>query len=242
MNTMNTADRYKQYFTRDYLMGPNSFRLLDELIRRNPYEVCWDRTLDLGCGMALTSVFLANETPAKSVYAFDLWVNATDNLKRIRELALEDRIIPIHGNALDMPFAQDWFDTIVSVDSYHYFGCREGIFAGRILPFIRRGGSVMIAVPGLKEEPRGEMLTLFETWAEGDDSLCFKTAGWWKELLEKECGKQCELSVMEAECCNEAWEDWFSTGHEYGIRDREFLSQGLDRILNFPLIYVRKEK
>ena len=85
---MNRADRYKQYFTGDYLMGPNSFRLLDELIRRNPYEVCYDRTLDLGCGMALTSVFLARETSAKSVYAFDLWVNATDNLKRIRELSL----------------------------------------------------------------------------------------------------------------------------------------------------------
>ena len=238
---MNRADRYKQYFTGDYLMGPNSFRLLDELIRRNPYEVCYDRTLDLGCGMALTSVFLARETSAKSVYAFDLWVNATDNLKRIRELSLEDRIVPIHGDALDMPFPQDWFDAIVSVDSYHYFGCREGIFAGRILPFIRRGGSVMIAVPGLKEEPRGEMRTLFETWAEGNDSLCFKTASWWKELLEKECGNRCDISVLEAECFNEAWEDWFSTGHEYAIRDREFLSRGLDRILNFALIYVRKD-
>ena len=36
-------------------------------------------------------------------------------------------------------------------------------------------------------------------------------------------------------------EDWFSAGHEYGIRDREFLSRGLDRILNFPLIYVKKK-
>ena len=124
---MNRADHYRQYFTKDYLMGPNSFRLLDELIRRNPYNVRWDRTLDLGCGMALTSVFLANETPAKSVYAFDLWVSATENLKRIRDLSLEDRIVPIHGDALDMPFAQDWFDTVVSVDSYHYFGCKEGV-------------------------------------------------------------------------------------------------------------------
>ena len=238
---MNKLNRYSRYFTKEFLMGPNSFRLLEELLRRNPFVTRFDRTLDLGCGMALTSVFLANETPAKSVYAFDLWVNATDNLKRIRELALEDRIIPIHGDALDMPFAQDWFDAIVSVDSYHYFGCKEGVLAGRILPFLRRGGSVMIVVPGLKEEPRGEMRTLFETWAEGDDSLCFKTAGWWKKLLKKECGKQCEISVMEAECCDEAWEDWFNTGHEYGIRDREFLSQGLDRILNFPLIYVRKK-
>ncbi len=238
---MNRADRYKQYFTKDYLMGPNSFRLLDELIRRNPYDVSYDRTLDLGCGMALTSVFLANETSAKAVYAFDLWISATDNLKRIRDLSLEDRIVPIHGNALDMPFAQTWFDAIVSVDSYHYFGCKEGVFAARILPFVRRGGSVMIAVPGLREEPQGEMRTLFETWAEGDDSLCFKTVSWWKALLEKECKNRCDISVMEAECFDVAWEDWFNTGHEYGIRDREFLSRGLDRILNFVLIYVRKK-
>ncbi len=238
---MNRADRYRKYFTKEYLMGPNSFRLLDELIRRDPYDACYDRTLDMGCGKALTSVFLANETPAKSVYAFDLWVDATDNLKRIRDLSLEDRIIPIHGDALDMPFARDWFDAIVSVDSYHYFGCKEGIFADRILPFIRRGGSIMIAVPGLREDPQGEMRTLFETWAEGGDSLCFKTVDWWKSILEKECGDRCRVSVMEAECCGEAWEDWFNTGHEYGIRDREFLSRGLSRILNFVLIHVRKE-
>ena len=238
---MNRIDHYKQYFTKDCLMGPNSFRLLDELLRRVPFDVCWNRTLDLGCGLALTSVFLANETSAKSVYAFDLWVNATDNLKRIRNLSLEDRVIPIHGNAMDMPFAQGWFDTVVSVDSYHYFGCREGVFADRILPFVRHGGSVMIAVPGLREEPRGELRTLFETWAEGDDALCFKTIGWWKALLEKECGNHCAISVMEAKCFDSAWEDWFNTGHEYGIRDREFLSRGLDRILNFVLIYVRKQ-
>lgn len=35
--------------------------------------------------MALTSVCLADETPAKAVYAFDLWVDASDNLKRIRD-------------------------------------------------------------------------------------------------------------------------------------------------------------
>ena len=238
---MNKLDHYRQYFTKEYLMGPNSFRLLEELLRRNPFETRFDRTLDLGCGMALTSVFLANETPAKSVYAFDLWVNATDNLKRIRSLSLEDRIVPIHGDALDMPFAQDWFDAVVSVDSYHYFGCREGIFAEKILPFVRQDGTVMIAVPGLREEPQGEMRTLFETWAEGDDSLCFRTVAWWKALLEKECGDRCDIAVLEVECVDAAWEDWFNTGHKYGIRDREFLSRGLDRFLNFPLIYVRKK-
>ena len=237
---MSRCEKYSKYFTRDCLMGPNSFRLLDELIRRAPQDTCWDRTLDLGCGMALTSVFMANETPAKQVYAFDLWVSATDNYERIRSLGLENRIVPIHGDAMDMPFAHGFFDAVVSVDAYHYFGCRKGVFAEKILPFVRKGGQAMIAVPGLKEEPEGEMKELFETWAEGDDALCFHTVQWWKELLEAECGDQCDITVTEGECGEEAWEDWFSTGHPYAVRDREFLSKGLDRILNFVYMYVQR--
>ncbi|MBR5382755.1 MAG: class I SAM-dependent methyltransferase, partial [Clostridia bacterium] len=145
---MSNIEKYRKYFTKDYLMGPNSFRLLDELIRRSPDDVCYSRTLDLGCGFALTSIFLANEANAGSVYAFDLWISASENYTRIRDNHLEDRIIPIHGDAMDMPFAHEYFDSIVSVDAYHYFGCREGVFAEKILPFIRKGGYAMIAVPG----------------------------------------------------------------------------------------------
>ena len=82
---MDRCEKYRKYFTRECLMGPNSFRLLDELIRRRPEGVCFDRTLDLGCGYALTSLFIANETDAEHVYAFDLWVPATENYRRIRE-------------------------------------------------------------------------------------------------------------------------------------------------------------
>ena len=221
-------------------MGPNAFRLLEELLRRCPFDADFGLTLDLGCGMALTSAFLALETSARRVCALDLWIDPTDNLQRIRDLQLEDRIIPLRGDALAMPFARDWFSAVVSVDSYHYFGCREGVFAEKILPFVRPGGTVMIAVPGLREEPQGELRTLFETWAEGDDALCFKTVSWWKSTLEKECAGRCTVSVLEAECFSAAWQDWFVSGHEYGLRDRDFLSKGLDRILNFPLIYVRK--
>ena len=87
------------------------------------------RVLDLGCGAALSSLFLANETQADCVWALDLWVSPTDNLQRIRENPLEHKIIPIHGDALALPFAHEYFDTIVSVDTYHYFGCEDNIFA-----------------------------------------------------------------------------------------------------------------
>ena len=237
---MDSIEKYRKYFTKDYLMGPNSFRLLEELIRRAPSDARFHRTLDLGCGFALTSLFIANETDAEQVYAYDLWIPATENYARIRENRLEDRVIPIHGDAMDMPFAHDYFDAIVSVDAYHYFGCREGVFAEKILPFVKKGAYVMIAVPGLKEQPEGERKQLFETWAEGDDAQLFQTAAWWETLLKKECGGSCDVSVKEAECFDAAWQEWFDSGHEYGVRDREFLRRGLDQILSFILIYVRK--
>ena len=46
--------------------------------------------------------------------------------------------------------------------------------------------------------------------------------------------------VKEAECFDIAWKEWFDSGHEYGARDKEFLDKGLDKILNFILIYVKK--
>ena len=220
---------------------------MDELIRRKPSDARFHRTLDLGCGFALTSFFIANETDADYVYAYDLWIPATENYRRIQDNHLEDRVIPIHGDAMELPFSHEYFDAIVSVDAYHYFGCREKVFAEKILPFVKKilpfvkkGGYVMIAVPGLKEQPQGDLKRLFETWAEGDDAQLFKTAAWWEELLKNECGEKCDITVKEAECFDIAWQEWFDTGHEYGIRDRNFLQKGLDRILNFVLIYVRK--
>ena len=46
--------------------------------------------------------------------------------------------------------------------------------------------------------------------------------------------------MKEAECFDLAWQEWFDSEHEFGIRDKEFLQKGLDRILNFILIFVRK--
>ncbi len=238
--SMNHMEKYKQYFTKEYLMGPNSFRLLDELIRRSPGDANYKRTLDLGCGFALTSLFIANETSAESVVALDLWVTASENFAIIKVNHLEDKIIPIHGDALSMPFAEEYFDAIISVDSYHYFGCKKGVFAEKILPFVKRDGYVMIAIPGLKEAPEGELKELFTEWAEGDDAELFQTVTWWETLLKEECDDRCDITVKEAECFDVAWKEWFDTGHEFGLRDKEYLEKGLDKILNFILIYVKK--
>lgn len=49
------------------------------------------RILDMGCGNALTSIFLAKEFGV-TVFANDLWVSPTDNWKRICNEGVENLV------------------------------------------------------------------------------------------------------------------------------------------------------
>lgn len=238
---MRNVENYKKYFTREYMMGPNALRLLSEIVEDNPQATSKGNVLDLGCGAALSSIFLASETGADTVWALDLWVSATENYKRICENGLEHKIIPIHGDALAMPFAEEYFDAVVSVDTYHYFGCEENVFAKKILPFMKKGGYALIVVPGIKEEPQGEMKALMDEWA-GDETYMFKTKEWWAEHIAKNCEEQVEVNVYESSHFDLVWQEWFDSGHEYGARDQEFWERGLRDILNFVMIVVRKNE
>ena len=70
---MKKADKYKELFSKEYLMGPNSMRLLEEMLKKYPLER-GIRVLDLGCGKGLTSLFLAKEADV-TVFATDLWTS-----------------------------------------------------------------------------------------------------------------------------------------------------------------------
>ncbi len=238
---MKNMNNYMKYFTKEYMMGPNALRLLSEIVEDNPQAVSKGNVLDLGCGAALSSVFLANETGADKVWALDLWVSATENYKRICENGLENRIVPIHGDALAMPFAHEYFEAVVSVDTYHYFGCEENVFAERILPFIKKGGYALIVVPGLKEEAQGALKALMDEWA-GDEAYMFKTKDWWAEHIAKGCAEQVEVEVYESVQFDLVWQEWFDSGHEYGIRDREFLEKGLKDVLNFVMMVIERKE
>ena len=112
--------KYDPDWVLDNMMGPNALWLTEALAG------CMDlspamRVLDMGCGTGLSSIFLAKEYGVQ-VWATDLWIDATDNLERIRAAGVEDRVFPIHAEAHALPFADGFFDAMVSVDAYHYFG------------------------------------------------------------------------------------------------------------------------
>jgi SAM-dependent methyltransferase len=141
------------------------------------------RVLDLGCGRAKSSLFLAREFGVH-VWAADLWVPASENWQRIRDAGLEDRVFPIHANARALPFAAEFFDAIVAVDCYSYFGT-DDLYLNYLVRFVKPGGQLGIVGAGLVEEipsPTPEHLRDF--WLQ-DDCWCLHSAGWWRRHWER---------------------------------------------------------
>jgi hypothetical protein len=60
------------------------------------------RVLDLGCGRALSSIFLRKEFEVE-VWAVDLWFSASENLQRIRDADVEHGVYPIHAEQGHFP-------------------------------------------------------------------------------------------------------------------------------------------
>lgn len=233
------SDKYTEFFNKEFLMGPNSLRLLDELLMKSPVSMSRDNTvLDLGCGKGLTSLFLANETGA-TVYADDLWIEAEDNLKRFTEWGIQDFVIPKHEDANELSFEPKMFDAIFSVDAYHYFAGKEGFFQEKILPLVKKGGSVFIAMPGIKEEFEGRQKEVLKDWV-GEDADLFHSCNWWKKMIGENEEME-SVEVWEMENFSLAWDSWLSTNNEYAKGDKVHYDSLIKKYTNFVGIVVKKK-
>ncbi|MBP3655434.1 MAG: class I SAM-dependent methyltransferase [Clostridia bacterium] len=234
------CDRYQSFFTADNLMGPNSVRLLDELLEEYPLRFSPEqRVLDLGCGTGLTSMFMAKETGA-TVYANDLWVKEEENRARFAAWGMADRLIPVHEDATKLRFDRDMFDAMISIDSYHYFAGEEGFFAEKILPYIRPGGTVLIAVPGMKAAYDGQSEALLTPWL-GDEAYMFRGPGFWRRVIgaHEEID---EARTWEMKAFDLPWQEWFATGHRFAIGDMAHYDSLIRPYTAFVGIMVRKRR
>ena len=216
---MNT-ENYKEHINSQMLMGPNSLRILEELINMHPLTLCAnDIVLDLGCGKGLTSLALAKETGAK-IYAADLWVKPEENQKRFDEWGISDSVIAFHEDANKLDFEHDLFSALVSVDAYHYFGTERCFFEEKLLPFMRKGAEVLIGIPGIKDEYASKGKELLSDWL-GDEYYMFKSPAEWKSIIGIHESIE-SVKTWEMSCFDSAWNEWFMSGHEYALGDKRF--------------------
>jgi SAM-dependent methyltransferase len=188
-------------------MGPNVLWLTEWLGEKMDLRPRM-RVLDMGCGKALSSVFLAREFGVQ-VWATDLWISATENWQRIREAGLENQVYPIHAEAHSLPYAEEFFDAIVSMDSYQYYGT-DDLYLNYLRKFVRPGGQIGIVVPGLVrdfEGPVPEHLTRPRKsggsfWA--DECWCFHTTAWWRHFW----ARTGLVDVEVADILRDGWRDW----------------------------------
>jgi cyclopropane fatty-acyl-phospholipid synthase-like methyltransferase len=78
---------------------------------------------------------------------------------------VEDTVFPIHADARQLPFAEEFFDVIVSVDSYHYFGTDVHYLEFYLLKLLKQGGQIGMVSPASPTEiPRPFPEHLDDTW------------------------------------------------------------------------------
>ncbi|MEZ6061014.1 MAG: methyltransferase domain-containing protein [Planctomycetaceae bacterium] len=166
------------------------------------------RVLDLGCGRAVSSIFLAREFGVQ-VWATDLWINASENILRIRDAGLDGQVFPLHVDARALPFAAGFFDAIVCIDAYPYFGT-DDLYLNYLAGFVKPEGRIGIAGAGLMQEFEALPAEFRESWTQ--DLWALHSAAWWRRHWER-------TGIVDIEVADsmpdgwKKWLDWQQTTH-----------------------------
>jgi SAM-dependent methyltransferase len=141
------------------------------------------RVLDLGCGKAGGAIFLAKEYGVQ-VWAVDPDIDPTENWQRICQAGLESQIFPLRANGLSLPFPEQFFDTVITVNSLQFFGTDDLYLRYRLIRFVKPDGQIGIVVPGFYKDFEGDLpANLPEHLKQYWDScaLCsWHSAEWWR--------------------------------------------------------------
>jgi cyclopropane fatty-acyl-phospholipid synthase-like methyltransferase len=189
------------------------------------------RILDLGCGRAMSSIFLHREFGVE-VWATDLWFNATDNLQCVRDAGISEGVHPIHAEAHALPFAAEFFDAIVSIDSFPYYGT-DDTYAHYLARLVKPGGVIAIAGAGLTKEFSGEVPATLRGWWE-PIMACLHTHEWW----QRHWYRSGILEVTYADSMPDAWQHWLQWQRAIAPENRAEI-EALERDRGANLTYVR---
>ena len=189
------------------------------------------RVLDLGCGRAASSIFLRREFGVQ-VWATDLWFNVSENMQRIRDAGVEDGVFPIHADSRQLPFGTEFFDAIVCIDSFYYYGT-DDLYLNYLARFVKPGGQIGIAGAGLVQEIEGPLPEhLCRWWTQ--DLWSLHSASWWRRQWER-------TGIMDidvADTMPDGWQRWLDW-HRVIAPDNELEIDALEADRGSFLGYVR---
>jgi SAM-dependent methyltransferase len=146
--------------------------------------------LDLGCGSAESSLYLADNFQAR-VIAADLWRDPADNARKIESRGHRGDVIPLRLDASKpLPFAEGYFDAILCVNNLNFYGTDIAVI-DRIARHLRKGGMFCSGGECLNEEftpdqvadPPAVYSFAQPVWE--DDFLTSHSPGWWADHIAR---------------------------------------------------------
>ena len=225
------ASRYHPEWVRESIGGgANSLWLSDWLSQALDLQPGM-RVLDLGCGRGASSIFFHREFGVQ-VWATDLWFDADERLLRIRDAGAEGGVVPVHADARDLPFEREFFDLIVSIDSFPYYGT-DDLYLGYLARYLKPGGMLGIAGAGLTREIEGELPSHLRSWWV-PDLWCLHSASWWRRHWERTG----IVDVTAADTMPDGWRRWLDW-HRAIAPDNAVEIDALDADHGRTLGYVR---
>ena len=194
------------------------------------------RVLDLGCGRAASSIFLAREFGVE-VWATDLWFSAAENRQRVDDAGLAGRVHPVHADARALPFVPGFFDAITSIDAYVYFGT-DDLYLGTLARFLKPGGVLAIAGSGLVREIDGEVPQHLRAWWT-PEHWCLHSAAWWRRHWQRTG----IVDVERADTMPDGWRtwlDWHTTAFPDNADEIAAIEADAGRHLGYVRVVARR--
>lgn len=172
-------------------IGPGGLYLVSQLAKElNLPPGAW--VLDLGCGSAESSIYLAEKYKA-NVIAADLWQDPSENAKKIESRGNRGEIIPMRLDAANpLPFAEAYFDAILVVNNLNFYGTQIKII-DQIARYLKKGGIFCSGGECLNQEFTPEQIAnppAVYNFAEPvwkDDFLTSHSPGWWADHISRSC-------------------------------------------------------
>jgi SAM-dependent methyltransferase len=175
------SSRYDPRWLLDLDMGPHPLWQLEDILPALALRPEM-RVLDLGPGYGATSVFLARECGV-TVTACDLWIDPPAIEEVLRGAGLAESITVVQADVRDLPFPDDAFDAIVSIDAFEYFGTDVHLLP-LLLRVLKPGGTIGMTTPGLKRDPYEERVPdeIWSLW--GYETAAWHSPEWWRRHWE----------------------------------------------------------